>query len=504
MDNHVSEYETVAGVSVPTGLFINGAWRKSSSGARFTVEDPATGQTIASVADADPSDALDALASAAGAQQAWGHTSPRQRAEILRTAFDLLQARRAEFASVLTAEMGKPLSESLGEVSYGAEFFRWFAEQCAHVHGDYGPAPSGDFRIVTTKLPVGPCLLITPWNFPLAMGTRKIGAALAAGCTLVLKPAAQTPLTAALLVQVLLQAGVPDGVVNLVPTTDAAAQSLTLMADARLRKVSFTGSTAVGSTLLHQAADRVLRSSMELGGNGPFIVLEDADVDEAVEGAMLAKFRNGGQSCVAANRFIVHTAVAERFTNALALRTAELTVGPGSVDGVNIGPLIDARQRDKVHRLVTEASAAGARVLCGGAPVPGDGYFYAPTVLADVPATARLNHEEIFGPVAPVTVARNDEEAVALANDTPFGLAAFLYTRDVTRAIDVSERLEAGMIGINRGLVSEAGAPFGGIKASGLGREGGHVGIEEYLETKYLALSLTPPNKGTDQGGARP
>lgn len=502
MNNGLNSSETVAGVTVPTDLFVGGCWRASVAGTRFAVTDPATGQTIASVADADDKDALAALASAAQAQRSWGRTSPRQRAKILGTAFDLLHGRREQIAAVITAEMGKPLGESLSEVSYGAEFFRWFAEQAAHVHGDYGPAPSGDFRIVTTKVPVGPSLLITPWNFPLAMGTRKTGAALAAGCTIVMKPAAQTPLTAAMLVQVLAEAGVPDGVVNFVPTTDAAAQSRTLMADPRLRKVSFTGSTKVGSTLLHQAADHVLRSSMELGGNGPFIVLADADVDAAVEGAMMAKFRNGGQSCVAANRFIVHTDIAERFTTELARRTRSLVVGAGTTEGVSVGPLIDARQRDKVHELVTDATQKGARVLCGGGPLDGGGYFYPPTVLADVPANARLNHEEIFGPVAPITIARDDNDAVAQANDTPYGLAAFLYTRDVTRAIDVSERLEAGMIGINRGLVSEAGAPFGGVKASGLGREGGRLGIEEYLETKYIALALTPPPELTHDAGA--
>jgi succinate-semialdehyde dehydrogenase/glutarate-semialdehyde dehydrogenase len=454
--------------------------------------------SIADVADANIDDAFEALAAATQAQETWGRTSPRARASILLSAFESVQERRQEIAAVITAEMGKPLAESLGEVAYGAEFLRWFAEQVAHVHGDYGRAPSGDFRIVTTKVPVGPSLLITPWNFPLAMGTRKIGAALAAGCTVILKPASQTPLTAALLVQILVDAGVPDGVVNFIPTTNSADQSRALMNDHRLRKVSFTGSTGVGSMLLHQAADHVLKSSMELGGNGPFLVLADADVDAAVEGAMVAKFRNGGQSCVAANRFIVHSSVADQFTKELAGRTAALKVGEGTVEGVGVGPMIDARARDKVHELVTDALQKGARVVCGGSLIEGDGYFYTPTVLADVPADARVNHEEIFGPVAPITVVQDDEEAIAQANDTPFGLAAFVYTRDISKALNVAERLEAGMIGINRGLVSDAGAPFGGIKASGLGREGGHLGIEEYLETKFFSLDLKP---GTDIDG---
>lgn len=487
----LANFDRVADVEVPNGLFIDGVWRASSTGARFEVENPATGWSVASIADASDDDALDALASASAAQEAWGHTSSRHRAEILRNAFNLIQERRSEFAAVVTAEMGKPLAESMGEVNYGAEFFRWFSEQATQVHGDFGSNPAGEFRIITTKVPVGPSLLITPWNFPLAMGTRKIGAALAAGCTVILKPAAQTPLTAALLIQVLVDAGVPSGVVNFIPTTDAASQSRVLMADARLRKVSFTGSTGVGSTLLHQAADNVLRTSMELGGNGPFIILEDANIDAAVEGAMLAKFRNGGQSCVAANRFIVHAAIAERFTQALAARARMLVTGNGVLDGVTIGPLIDGRQRARVQEYVAEAISAGARVVCGAHIVEGDGYFYEPTVLADVPVGARISSEEIFGPVATITVARDYEHAIALANDTPFGLAAFLYTRDVSLAFSVAERLEVGMVGINRGLVSEAGAPFGGMKASGLGREGGQLGIEEYLETKYFALSLS-------------
>jgi succinate-semialdehyde dehydrogenase/glutarate-semialdehyde dehydrogenase len=491
----------VAGVEVPAGLYVDGVWRPASppslvgsspvgpsSVGSFEVEDPATGAVIATVADASVDDAVLALDAAHRAQRAWGDTAPRTRAEILRRAFEILTARTDAFASVITAEMGKPLAEARGEVAYGAEFLRWFAEQTAHVHGDYGLAPSGEFRVVTTTRPVGPSYLVTPWNFPLAMGTRKIGAALAAGCTVVFKPAAQTPLTAALLVEALAEAGVPAGVVNLVPTTDAPAQSRALMSDPRLRKVSFTGSTGAGSTLLHQAADTVLRSSMELGGNGPFLVLEDADLDAAVDGAMLAKFRNGGESCVAANRFLVHERVAAEFADRLTARVRALVPGAGTDPGSTIGPLIDARAAAKVDGLVRDAVAAGATVRTGGHRLDRPGYFYAPTVLTDVAAGSRILDEEIFGPVAPITTVDSADTAVDLANATPYGLAAFVYTRDLATALDVGERIEAGMVGINRGLVSEAGAPFGGVKASGLGREGGQVGIEEYLETRYLAV----------------
>ncbi|OIH98162.1 NAD-dependent succinate-semialdehyde dehydrogenase [Curtobacterium sp. MCBA15_001] len=476
----------VVGVSVPTGLFVGGVWRRAAGA--FTVDDPATMHPLAEVADGSVTDALAALDAAHAAQDAWGRTAPRERAEVLRRAFDEVVRRTDDFAAVITAEMGKPLAEARGEVAYGAEFLRWFAEQTAHVHGDFGTAPSGAFHVLTTKRPVGPSYLVIPWNFPLAMGTRKIGAALAAGCTVVLKPAAQTPLTSALLVEVLEAAGVPAGVVNLVPTTDAAAQSAALMADPRLRKVSFTGSTGAGRTLLRQAADQVLRTSMELGGNSPFIVLEDADVDAAVEGAMLAKFRNGGESCVAANRFIVHAAVAEEFTARFVERVEALVPGPGADPTTTIGPLIDARSVEKVDALVQAAVSDGAVVRAGGSRVEGAGYFYRPTVLTDVAPGSRISGEEVFGPVAPITVVGSEDEAVALANATQYGLAAFVYTRDVARALDLGTRIEAGMIGVNRGLVSEAGAPFGGVKQSGLGREGGHVGIEEYLETVYLAV----------------
>lgn len=479
---------SVAGVRVKRGLFVAGEWRASESASWFDVVDPATGESLAEVADATISDAMAALDSAHAAQATWGGTSGRHRAEILRAAFDAVIERRDEFAAIITAEMGRPLDQSRAEVDYGAEFLRWFSEQAAHIHGEFGPSPRGDFTIATTRVPVGPTLLITPWNFPLAMGTRKIGAALAAGCTVVIKPAAQTPLTMALLVEVLIGAGVPEGVINFVPTSQAASQSETLMKDARLRKVSFTGSTAVGSRLLQQAAQHVLRSSMELGGNGPFLVLEDADVAAAAEGAMVAKFRNGGQSCVAANRFIVHESVADEFTNALVAKASRLVVGVGTNPAADIGPMIDDRQRQRVHSLVTSAVEAGAKVRVGGGVLPGAGYFYEPTVLTNVPSGSEILTEEIFGPVATISVVSSDDEAIQQANATPYGLAAFVYTRDLTRALSATARIEAGMIGVNRGLVSEAGAPFGGLKASGLGREGGHVGIDEYLETKYIAF----------------
>lgn len=480
----------VAGVDVPTGLFLGGEWRPSASGSRFPVEDPRTGDTLGHVADADPADAEEALDGAARTQPEWGRRTPRERATILSTAFDLVRARREDLSAVIAAETGKPLTEARGEVDYGGEFLRWFAEQTAHLHGDYAVAPNGGFRVLTTKVPIGPCLLITPWNFPLAMVTRKVGAALAAGCTAILKPAEQTPLTAALMVDLLHQAGVPEGVVSLLPTTGAAAQSQQLMSDPRLRKVSFTGSTAVGSTLLTQAAPHIMCSSMELGGNAPFLVLADADIPAAVQGAMLAKFRNGGQSCVAANRFLVHADVAEAFTSRLTEQVEKLT-STREPDG-QLGPLIDRRQRQRVADLVEDAVRGGARVRCGGAVVEGDGYFYQGTVLDRVPHDAPIARQEIFGPVATVTTVTSDRRAVDLANDTPYGLAAFVYTRDLNRAMYIAEALEAGMVGVNRGLVSEPSAPFGGVKASGLGREGGPTGIEHYLETKAISLDLPP------------
>ncbi|MEV4125712.1 NAD-dependent succinate-semialdehyde dehydrogenase [Nocardia sp. NPDC049707] len=471
-------------------LYINGRWRESSTGARYSVHNPADGSAITEVADASVADAQDALAAAHAAQRDWGATTSRYRAELLRRVFDRIIERTEDFAALISLEMGKPLAEARGEVAYGAEFLRWFSEQAAHLTGSYAPAPNGGYRIVTAKQPVGPSLLITPWNFPLAMATRKIGAALAAGCTCLVKPAPQTPLTLALLMQICHELDVPAGVVNYLPTLDAAAQSRALMDDARLRKVSFTGSTGVGSILLRQAADRVLRTSMELGGNGPFIVFDDAELDAAVDGAMLAKMRNAGESCVAANRFLVHEAIAEEFTERLVRRFEELVVGDAFDPASAVGPLIDAKQLDKVTELVDDAVARGARIRVGGKALGGNGYFYRPTVLTEVPGTARIAHEEIFGPVAAVTTFSTEEQALERANATEFGLAGYVYTRDLSRALRFAERLETGMVGVNRGLVSDPGGPFGGVKASGLGREGGASGIEEYLETKYLAVQL--------------
>ncbi len=486
--DRTSALELVA--NLPRGLYIDGRWRESSTGARSSVHNPADGMVTTDVADASVTDALAALSAADAAQKQWGATTSRYRAELLRKAFDRVVERTEDFAALISLEMGKPLAEARGEVAYGAEFLRWFSEQAAHLTGSYAPAPNGGYRIVTAKQPVGPALLITPWNFPLAMATRKIGAALAAGCTCLIKPAPQTPLTLALLTQIFHELEVPAGVVNYIPTVDAAAQSKALMQDARLRKVSFTGSTGVGSILLHQAADRVLRTSMELGGNGPFIVFDDSDMDAAVEGAMLAKMRNAGESCVAANRFLVHSAVADEFTERLVKRFEALVPGDAFDPASTVGPLIDAKQLAKVTELVDDAVAEGARIRVGGKASGGVGYFYQPTVVTGVPDSARIAHEEIFGPVAAITTFDTEEQALERANATEYGLAGYVYTRDISRALRCAEQLETGMVGVNRGLVSDPGGPFGGVKSSGLGREGGADGIEEYLETKYLAVQL--------------
>ncbi|WP_454085433.1 NAD-dependent succinate-semialdehyde dehydrogenase [Georgenia sp. Marseille-Q6866] len=476
--------------TTPTTLLVGGAWRDAEGDATFDVHDPATGEVIAAVADASAADGAAALDAAAAAQHAWAATPTRERAEILRRAFDLVTERAEELATLMTLEMGKPLAESRGEVAYGGEFLRWFSEEAAHVNGRYQTAPEGTLRILTTKRPVGPCLFITPWNFPLAMATRKIAPALAAGCTVVLKPAALTPLTALALGRILLDAGVPDGVVNIVPTSSARTVTGPLLQDRRLRKLSFTGSTEVGRSLLREAADNVLRTSMELGGSAPFIVFGDADLDAALVGARQAKLRNMGEACTAANRFLVHEDVAEEFSRRLAEDFAGLTVGPGLEDGTDVGPLVSADQRDGVHGLVTAAREAGARVLTGGEPVDGPGYFYRPTVLTDVAPDSPVMVNEIFGPVAPVATFRDEDEAVRLANDSDVGLAAYVFTADLSRVLRLSERLEVGMVGVNTGLVSNAAAPFGGVKHSGLGREGGVEGIEEFLEAVYVALPV--------------
>ncbi|MET0915135.1 MAG: NAD-dependent succinate-semialdehyde dehydrogenase [Jiangellaceae bacterium] len=475
--------------NVPTQLFLNGKWVEASSGARFDVEDPATGLTLASVADATAEDGAAALDAAANAQEAWAATAPRTRAELLRATFDAVTARADDFALLMTLEMGKPLAEARGEVAYGAEFLRWFSEEAPRIAGRYSVAPDGVTRLLTHKRPVGPCLLITPWNFPLAMATRKIAPAIAAGCTMVVKPANLTPLTTLLLTSILDEVGLPAGVLNVVPTKKAREVTSPLLADPRLRKLSFTGSTPVGRELLRQSADQVLRTSMELGGNAPFLVFADADIDAAVEGAMKAKLRNMGEACTAANRFIVHEDVADTFAAQLAAKMSELVVSRGTNDDSQIGPLIDAKSRDAVHELVQDAQAAGATVVTGGAPADGPGYFYPPTVVRDVPATSRILTEEIFGPVAPIVTFTHEAEAVKLANATEYGLAAYAYTRDVARTLRLTESIEAGMLGINTGIISNPAAPFGGVKQSGLGREGGFEGIEEYLETRYVGFA---------------
>ncbi len=476
-------------------LLVGGRWRPSSDGSRFEVTDPADGSVICDVADGTSEDATAALDAAVAAQPGWAATPPRERGEVLRRAFQLITDRADELAALMSLEMGKPLAEARGEVAYGAEFFRWFAEEAVRIHGLWMQAPAGGTRIWTMKRPVGPCLFITPWNFPLAMGTRKIGPAVAAGCTMVLKPASQTPLTMLVLADLLGEAGLPDGVLNVVTTTRDADLSTTLQGDDRLRKVSFTGSTAVGRMLVEQSAQGLQRLSMELGGNAPFLVFDDADLDAAVDGAMAAKMRNMGEACTSANRFLVHASVAEDFAARLAERMGALRVGRGQDDGVDVGPLIDADAVGSVTALVSEAVDDGARVLVGGTAPEGAGHFYDPTVLVDVASSSRINREEIFGPVAPITTFETEQEAVARANDTEYGLSSYVYTRDLARSVRVAEGLEFGMVGLNTGLVSNAAAPFGGVKASGFGREGGFEGIEEYLETTYVALPV-PPAEG--------
>ncbi len=476
--------------SVDTRLLIGGQWREASGGARFDVHDPANGTTLTSCADATPEDGLAALAAAHEAQAGWAATPPRDRSEILRSSFETLVSRGDEFATLMSLEMGKTVVEAKGEVTYGAEFFRWFAEEAVRIHGRYSVAPNGASRLLTMKQPVGPTLMITPWNFPLAMGTRKIGPAIAAGCTMVVKPAHETPLTMLLLAQVLQEAGLPDGVLNVVTTTHSGAVCEPLIRDDRLRKLTFTGSTAVGKRLVEQSAEQLLRLSMELGGNAPFLVFEDADLDAAVDGAMLAKMRNIGEACTAANRFFVHESVAEEFSSRLAARMGALVVGPGTKEGVDVGPLITEKAREGVDELVRDAVSKGATVLTGGGPVAGDGWFYQPTVLTDVPPDSRCLSEEIFGPVAPVCTFTDDADAVAQANASEYGLVGYLFTSDQSRVLRVAEAMEFGMIGVNTGIVSNPAAPFGGVKQSGFGREGGFEGIDEYLETKYVGIVL--------------
>lgn len=474
--------------AVPTNLWLGGTRTPAGNGATFPVRNPATGEVLTEVADASPADGLRALELAHGVQREWAATAPRERAEILRTAFELVRKRAEDFATVMTLEMGKAIGEARGEVAYGAEYLRWFSEEAVRMGGRFGAAPGGNGRILVTKVPVGPVLAITPWNFPLAMGTRKIAPAVAAGCTIIVKPAEETPLTMLLLGEVFAEAGLPEGVLSILPTSQASALSGPLLSDPRLRKITFTGSTPVGKLLVRNSADQLLRTSMELGGNAPFVVFDDADVDAAVEGAMAAKMRNGGQACTAANRFHVSNTVIEEFTDKLTARIAALRVGAGIDPTTDVGPLVNADQRDVVASLVQDAVDRGARVRTGGVAPEGPGYFYAPTVLDRIPSDARVLREEIFGPVAVVVGFDTEEEGITAANATEYGLASYFYTRDLDRAMRVASALDTGMVAVNRGILSDAAAPFGGVKQSGFGREGGTEGVDEYLETKYVAL----------------
>lgn len=483
----ISEAELLA--KVPTQLYIGGEWTDSTSGRHIEVQDPATGAVIATIADASVADGARALDAAVAAQASWAATGARVRAEILRRAFDLVQQRKEEFALLMVLEMGKPYAEALGEVAYGSEFLRWFSEEAVRIGGHYGANPEGTGRMIVTHRPVGPCFLITPWNFPLAMATRKIAPAIAAGCTSVVKPAELTPLTTLLLTKVFEEAGLPPGVLNVVTTSTSADVSAPIIADPRLRKLSFTGSTPVGVRLLKQAADGVLRTSMELGGNAPFIVFEDADLDAAVEGALLAKFRNIGEACTSANRFIIQASIAEEFASRVTHAVAAFKVGRGTEEGVRIGPLINQAAVDKASALVDDAVARGATVLTGGTAIDGPGTFYAPTVVAGVVPGSDILRDEIFGPVLAIATFTDEADAVAKANDTEYGLVSYVFTRDLARGQRMIDALETGMMGLNTGVVSNAAAPFGGVKQSGLGREGGSIGINEYLETKY---TLTP------------
>jgi succinate-semialdehyde dehydrogenase / glutarate-semialdehyde dehydrogenase len=478
---------------VPDRLLIGGQWVPGRGAGAIDVLDPATGATLKTIANADAADAAAALDAAVAAADDWAATAPRARGEILRRAFELLQERREELALLITLEMGKPLAESRGEVAYGSEFLRWFSEEAVRVSGRYGRNPEGTGHVLVSHQPVGPCYLITPWNFPLAMATRKIAPALAAGCTVVVKPSELTPLTTLYVARLLEEAGLPPGVLNVITTTDAAGASAAILEDPRLRKLSFTGSTAVGRKLIAQAAQNVLRVSMELGGNAPFLVLDDADLDAAVEGALLAKFRNIGQACTAANRFLVHESVAEEFGRRMTERVAAMRLGPGTDDGVQIGPLINEAAVTKAQSLVEDAQRRGARLLAGGSRR--EGLFLEPTVLTDVQQGSDILRQEIFGPVVAIVPFADEDEAVRLANDTEYGLVAYAYTQDLARAHRLIDRLQTGMVGVNTGVVSNAAAPFGGVKQSGFGREGGAEGILEYISTKYALIPDVKPTK---------
>ncbi|MGO4691490.1 NAD-dependent succinate-semialdehyde dehydrogenase [Glaciibacter sp. 2TAF33] len=489
VESTTSNAEAALLARVPGQLFINGEWVDAVGGRTLTVQDPATGKVVKTIADASVADGAAALDAAVAAQESWAATPPRVRGEILRRTFDLLQERKDDFALLMTLEMGKPLAESLGEVAYGGEFLRWFSEEAVRITGRYGTNPEGTGRMIVSQHPVGPCYLITPWNFPLAMATRKIAPALAAGCTVVIKPAALTPLSTLFLVALLAEAGLPAGVVNVITTSQTSEVSAPIIADPRLRKLSFTGSTPVGQNLIKQSAQGVLRTSMELGGNAPFVVFEDADLDKAVAGAIAAKFRNIGQACTAANRFIVHESIADEFARRVTDKVKAFTIGRGTEDGVTIGPLIDDKAVAKAAALVQDAVGRGATLLTGGSAIEGEGTFYEPTVISGVKPGSDILREEIFGPVLSITPFTDEDDAVRIANDTEYGLVSYVYTRDLARGQRMIDRLQTGMMGLNLGVISNAAAPFGGVKQSGLGREGGFEGIHEYLSTKY---TLTP------------
>jgi succinate-semialdehyde dehydrogenase/glutarate-semialdehyde dehydrogenase len=473
--------------SVPTGLWIGGEERSAAS--TFDVTNPATDEVLLSVANATAADAIAALDAACAVQETWAATPARERGEVLRSVFETIIAKADDIATLMTLEMGKVVAESLGEVKYGAEFFRWFAEEAVRIGGRYTPSPAGTGRIVVTKQPVGPCYAITPWNFPLAMGTRKIGPALAAGCTMIVKPAQETPLTMLLLAKLIGDAGLPKGVLSVLPSDQPREVTTALIEDGRLRKMSFTGSTGVGKALLKQSSDALLRTSMELGGNAPFVVFDDADVDAAVEGAMLAKMRNGGEACTAANRLYVANPLLEDFTDKFVKKMGEMNIGDGLDPSSKLGPLVNPKQVASVQELVNDAVEKGAKVAVGGQAPGGPGNFYPATVLIDVPPNARILKEEVFGPVAPIVGFDTEEQGIAAANDTEYGLAAYIYTESLDRALRVAESINAGMVGVNRGVISDPAAPFGGVKESGFGREGGIEGIEEYLDIKYIALT---------------
>ena len=476
--------------SVEKHLYIGGEWIDATDGRTLEVLDPATGEALCEVADATPEDAMRALDAAVDARAEWEAVPPIERGELLQQAFYKMTERADDLALLMTLEMGKPVAESKAEIAYAAEFLRWFAGEATRVHGEFYPYGNAKGRVLTMRQPVGPCILITPWNFPMAMGTRKIGPAVAAGCTMVMKPAQQTPLSMLALAQILEECGLPGGVLNIVTSSSSGSTMEPLIRDPRARKLSFTGSTEVGRKLIEQAADQVLKVSMELGGNAPFLVFEDADLDAAVEGALLAKMRNIGEACTSANRFHVHESVAAEFSKRLAEKMGALKIGRGTEDDVKVGPLINEDAVDKVGELVEDARSKGAKVLTGGSALDGAGYFYEPTVLADVPPEARVFSEEIFGPVAPITTFSSEDDAISAANDTEYGLVAYVFTRDFKRALRVVEKLDTGMVGLNQGMVSNAAAPFGGVKQSGIGREGGFEGIDEFLELKYVAVNM--------------